>query len=248
MHPPLRTIRAALVVAAMLLFVPGVHAGDSEHHVRFRLTGPAIDGVVPHGRFQSFGHDDSGWFLLVVEDVKLPGAKLEVAIDGSDVGSIEIDERGYGSLAVRPSDDEEVPHVRQTSRVEVRDEESGDLVLVGPTVGPRRSLMMARLVGPPIGGRKPQGLAVYRTGEWGNWRDLLVVVQNVDPPGAKLGVRVDGRLIGTFDVSNGRRATFRIDTGDGAVPEMTRASVLLITDEGDGSTILANQAWRRRYR
>jgi hypothetical protein len=97
--------------------------------VRFDLTGAAIGDVTPAGKAISQVTAHNSRLRVGVRHVNLPGATLDVVVDGVDVGDITLNEDGNGFLVLRSRFGDAVPAVTHTSKIEVRNQADASVVV-----------------------------------------------------------------------------------------------------------------------
>ena len=118
--------RKSLCAAAFLFLAPTLIIGKgSEIRMRTALTGGAIAGMTPsgHADYRAIAGQGRARLNVEVEDVNLAaGTKVDVFVDGAQVGSITIGAapvRG-GELELNSQDGQAVPAVSSGAVVVVR--------------------------------------------------------------------------------------------------------------------------------
>ena len=118
--------RKSLCAAAFLFLAPTLIIGKgSEIRMRTALTGGRIGGIKPSGRadYRAIAAEGRSRLNVEVEDVNLAaGTKVDVFVDGAQVGSITIGAapvRG-GELELNSQDGQAVPAVSSGAVVVVR--------------------------------------------------------------------------------------------------------------------------------
>lgn len=122
----LLAVTVLLAVTALLLALGGAAPaalGSDAEEVRLRatLSGDPIGEVTPRGESR-FRQDTDGErrFRTTVQDVDLPaGTELEVAVAGSAVGVIVLDDNNDGELRLRTEDGDSVPLMAEGDEVSV---------------------------------------------------------------------------------------------------------------------------------
>ncbi|MGH8900470.1 MAG: hypothetical protein ACRDYA_02005 [Egibacteraceae bacterium] len=88
----------ALLVALLMIAFTGV-VSAAQVDLRAQLTGNAINGVQPRGEARFREDQGRREFRTTVQDVNLPaGTELDVAVEGTTVGTIVLEDNNDGEL------------------------------------------------------------------------------------------------------------------------------------------------------
>ncbi len=216
-----------------------------EQRLRSPLAGGAISGLQPSGHIDVRVRGADRTLNVEVEDVNLPaGTQLEVLVNGTVVGKITVSgppARG-GELELNTRDGQSAPVVNAGDVVSVRGAATGvllsgvaqvrriDTPAAPPAAQPPAAggvslpqvddvnRLRTGLAGGSLGGVVPSGHVDFRQRSDRNETRLSVEVEDVNlPPGTKLNVEVDGKVVGQITVGAGpvRGGELELDSRNG---------------------------------
>jgi hypothetical protein len=155
---------ALLAATTFAASVKARRAGEGETeaqhvHVVLPLGGPPIHGVLPSGKAVYSAGRHHARLRIVARRVALPRAVLIVRIDGLRVGLVRLGVLGNGMLVLRSREGDAVPRITEDSTIELRDRETGRVVLSNalPAQGIPRAGLLLRV--PWSGAPAEEGLA-----------------------------------------------------------------------------------------
>lgn len=132
-----RLIGVLILGFVAMLLAAGTAVANSGQQVDLRaeLTGDEINGVEPRGeaRFKQDSDDDEirREFRAKVQDVNLAaGTELTVSVEGTEVGTIVLEDNNDGELRLRTDDGDEVPAMDEGDLVTIQDS-AGNVILSG---------------------------------------------------------------------------------------------------------------------
>ena len=120
--------RLRILLAFVFLLGATSVVSAQEVRLRARLAGAPINGITPKRVADSRARSDGSRLKIQVEGVNLPGATLNVLIDGVLVGHMTINAALTGELQLNTNDSQTVPVVGRGSTVVVTNQAGGTIV------------------------------------------------------------------------------------------------------------------------
>jgi hypothetical protein len=124
-------LTSVVIVGLATLLTQNVWAKDGDVRLSTKLSGAAIQGVVPSGGADFRARGTERRFSVEVEDVKLAaGTVLAVLVQGTEVGAVALDGLGFADLNLDSRLDP-VPNILPGSLVVVTVKATGQQILSG---------------------------------------------------------------------------------------------------------------------